>query len=216
MRSLESLALRLTMVETKLATLTGTSANTILPSTAEELDARLSVVEVQVDRLIAEKTEKQIAAIVAAPADHAPLTIASVVALSPSVCDSTASEIVADVVSVQMEASAIENQEVAAVVAAAVEAVVKADPEVVADPEAVKLAITEAVAQMPAPAPEVEAEVAAAVAEVVAAATGKEVTAEVQQQITDAVTATPDPVLDHIDSRLAVVEAKVDNLLGKL
>ena len=213
---LEDLAARLITVEAKLASLTGTAVNTNNATSIEELDARLSVVEVQVDRLITEKTEKHIETIVFAPADKATVSIDEVVALSASAEVPESANIVADVVTVQHEANAIENIEVAEIIAAAVMAVVTADPEVVADPEAITAAITEAVADMPVPAPEVAEEVAAAVAEIIAAATGvAEVTAEVQQQVVEAVATPADPALDAIETRLNVAEAKVDSLLGK-
>ena len=60
---LEDLAARLVSVEAKLATLTGTSVNTHSATSIEELDARLSIVEVQVDQLITVKIQSQIEAI---------------------------------------------------------------------------------------------------------------------------------------------------------
>jgi len=211
---LEDLAARLVAVEAKLATLTGTSVNTDNATSIEELDARLSVVEVQVDQLIVERTEKHIDAIVYSPAEEAPLEVEDVVALSPSADHAEAADIVADVVTAQYEAAAIVNPEVADVVAAAVVAVVTAEPEVVMDPVAITAAIMEAVADMPAPAPEVAEEVKAAIEEIIAAATGEAVTPEVQQQIVEAVATPADPALDAIEARLNVAEAKVDNLLG--
>jgi hypothetical protein len=211
---LEDLAARLVAVEAKLATLTGTAVNTDNATSIEELDARLSVVEVQVDQLIVERTEKHIDAIVYSPAEEAPLEVEDVVALSPSANHAEAADIVADVVTAQYEADAIINPEVADVVAAAVVAVVTAEPEVVVDPVAITAAIMEAVADMPAPAPEVAEEVAAAIEEIIAAATGEAVTLEVQQQIVEAVATPADPALDAIEARLNVAEAKVDSLLG--
>jgi hypothetical protein len=211
---LEDLAARLVAVEAKLATLTGTAVNTDNATSIEELDARLSLVEVQVDQLVFEQTEKHIDAIVYSPADEAPLEVEDVVALSPSADHAEAADIVADVVTAQYEAAAIVNPEVADVVAAAVVAVVTAEPEVVMDPVAITAAIMEAVADMPAPAPEVAEEVKAAIEEIIAAATGEAVTPEVQQQIVEAVATPADPALDAIEARLNVAEAKVDNLLG--
>jgi len=210
---LEDLAVRLLAVEAKLALLTGAEVAAADATSVEELDARLSVVEVTVDQLIAEKTQSHVEAIVAAAADDVTVTVGQVVALSPSADDFVAAEIVADVVTAQVEAAPIDHPEVAGIVAAAVAAVVQADPAVVADPTAITAAITEAVADLPAPAPEVVAEAAVAVAEVVAAATGDEVTAEVHQSIVDAVAY--DPMLDSIEQRLDVVESKIDSLLGK-
>jgi len=214
----EDLAARLFSVEAKLATLTGTSVNTDNAKSIEELDTRLSVVEGQVDRLIAVKTQEHVDAIVAAAAqavENIQAAVAEVVALSPSVDHADAADIVADVVTAQAEAPAVEHSEVAEIVSAAVQAVVAAEPEVVMDPVAITAAIMEAVADMPVPAPEVAAEVAAAVAEVIAAATGEEVAAEVHSDIVDAVATPADPVLDAIEARLNVAEAKVDTLLGK-
>ena len=211
----EDLATRLVAVEAKLATLTGTAVNTDNATSIEELDARLSVVEAQVDHLIAVQTQDHIDAIVSAPASVAPVEVEEVVALSPSADHAEAAEIVADVVSAQYEAEPVEHTEVAEIIAAAVMAVVTAEPEVVTDPVAITEAIVAAVADMPAPAPEVEAEVAAAIAQIIAAATGEEVAPEVQQQVVEAVAAPADPVLDVIEARLNIAEAKVDSLLGK-
>jgi len=211
----EDLAARLVAVEAKLATLTGTSVNTDNAKSIEELDARLSVVEVQVDQLIATKTQEHIEFIVAAPAGDAPVEVEDVVALSPSAYVPAAADIVADVVTAQFEAESVEHTEVADIVTAAVMAVVTAEPEVVTDSVAITAAIMEAVAEMPSPTPEAEAAVAAAVVEIIAAATGEEVAPEVHQQVAEAVAAPADPALDVIEARLNVAEAKVDSLLGK-
>ena len=143
---LHDLAVRLAAVESKLATLTGTVANTDIIDDVAEFDQRLSVVEVQVDQLIALKTQEQVAVLVAAAASAAVVAVEEIVVLSPSVDDAEAVLVVEDVVHAQHEAAAIENPEVAVVVAAAVAAVVAADPEVVKDPEAVTALIKEAVA----------------------------------------------------------------------
>jgi len=211
---LEDLAARLVAVEAKLATLTGTAVNTDNATSIEELDARLSVVEVQVDQLVFEQTEKHIDAIVYSPADEAPLEVEDVVALSPSADHAEAADIVADVVTAQYEAAAIVNPEVADIIAAAVVAVVTAEPEVVVDPVAITAAIMAAVADMPAPAPEAAEEVKAAIAEIIVAATGEAVTPEVEQQIVEAVATPADPALDAIEARLNIAESKVDSLLG--
>jgi hypothetical protein len=213
---LEDLAARLVAVEAKLASLTGTSVNTDNATSIEELDARLSVVEVQVDQLIAEKTEAHIDAIIASVANDAPVDVEEVVALSASADHAEASDIVADVIAAQVEAAPIEHTEVADIVSAAVAAVVTSDPEVVVDPDAITEAIVQAVADMPAPAPEVAQIAADAVAEIIATATGVDrVSVEVQQQVADAIAIPSDPVLDAIEARLNVAEAKVDSLLGK-
>jgi hypothetical protein len=211
----EDLAARLVAVEAKLATLTGTEVNTDNATSIEELDARLSIVEVQVDQLIAVHTQESIDAIVAAPAGDAPVEVEDVVALSPSADHAEAADIVADVLTAQVEAELVEHSEVADIVAAAVMAVVTADPEVVVDTVAITSAIIDAVAEMPAPAPEVAQEVAAAVAEVIATATGEVVAPEVHEDIVAAISAPADPALDAIEQRLNVAEAKVDSLLGK-
>ena len=209
------LAVRLAAVEAKLATLTGTVANTDIIDDVVEFDQRLSVVEVQVDQLITLKTQEQIAAIVAAPADTVAVALEQVVVLSPSANDAEAVIVVEDVIEAQNEAAAIENPEVAAIVAAAVAAVVAADPEVVKDPEAVTALITEAVAEAPVPAAEAVQAAADAVAVIVAAATGEAVAPEVKEELAVAVASPADPVLDSLEGRLAIAEAKVDTLLGK-
>ena len=214
----EDLAARLVVVEAKLASLTGTTVNTDNATSIEEFDARLTVVEVQVDQLIAVKTQEHVDAIIAAVAvavDNIKEAVAEVVALSPSADHEEAADIVADVVTAQVEAEAVENTEIADIVSAAVQAVVAAEPEVVADPVAITAVIIEAVTDMPAPAPEFAQAAAVAVAEVVATATGEEVTPEVQADIVEAVATPADPVLDAFEERLNAAEAKVDSLLGK-
>ena len=212
---LEDLALRLVAVEAKLASLTGIAANSDVPTQLEELDARLTLIEVTVDHLIAEKTQQHIDTIVAAPADTAPVAVEDVVALSPSADHEEAAAIVADVVAEQHEAAAVEHTEIADIVAAAVVAVVAAHPEVVTDPEAITQAIVQAVAEVPAPAAEVQQQAVDAVAEIVATATGVDTVApEVVQQIANAVVTLSDPDLDAVEARLDAVEAKVDSLLG--
>ena len=212
---LEDLAARLVAVEAKLATLTGTEVNIDNATSIEELDARLSIVEVQVDHLIAVQTQEHVEAIVAAPAGDAPVEVEDVVALSPSANHAEAADIVADVVTAQVEAELVEHSEVADIISAAVMAVVTAEPEVVVDAEAITSAIMEAVADMPAPAPDVVAEVAAAIAQVIAAATGEEVAPEVHADIAEAIATPADPALDAIEARLNVAESKVNSLLGK-
>jgi hypothetical protein len=217
---LEDLAARLVSVEAKLATLTGTAVNTNNATSVEELDARLSVVEIQVDQLIAAKTQSHIEEIIAAPAvaaDGTPLVLVEeVVALSPSADVPEAAAIVADVIAEQHAAESIVDAQIADVVAAAVAAVVTADPEIVMDPVALTEAIVQAVADAPAPAPEVVEQIVAAVSDVIATATGVEAVApEVVQQVSEAVATPADPALDNIEARLNVAEAKVDSLLGK-
>ena len=215
---LEDLAARLVAVEAKLANLTGTTVNTDNATSIDELDARLTLVEITVDQLVAVKTQEHVDAIVAAAAqaiENIQAAVAEVVALSPSADHAEAADIVADVVTAQAEADAVDHPEVADIVSAAVQAVVAAEPEVVTDPEAITAAIMEAVADMPVPAPEVAEEVAAAVAEVIAAATGEEVAPEVHAEIVEAIATPSDPALDAIEARLNVAETKVDNLLGK-
>ena len=212
---LEDLAVRLVAVEAKLASLTGTSVDTINATSIEELDARLSVVEVQVDHLIAEKTQEHIENIIFAPADEAPVSVETVLSFSPSVDVPQAAAIVTDVLVAQTESDAVANPEIADIVAAAVMAVVTAEPEVVTDSVAITAAIMEAVAEMPAPEPEVAPIVAAAIADIIAAATGEEVPSSVHEDIAEAIVTPADPALDDIEARLDVAEAKVDSLWGQ-
>jgi len=212
----DDLATRLVAVEAKLATLTGTTVNSDTPATIADLDSRLSVVEVQVDHLIAEKTQEHVDAIVSAPADAAPVTVDQVVALSPSVDVPEAAAIVSNVVAAQQSADAITDDNAAAAVAAAVSAVVTADPAVVTNPEAITIAITSAVAEVPAPAPEVAAATSAMVSDIIAAATGVDkVSTAIQAQVAVAVATPSDADLDALEARLNAVEPKVDSLLGK-
>ena len=216
MSRFDDLAARLVAVEAKLAVLAGYGANSDVPGSLDEIEARLTLVEVTVDHLASTKTQEHIDAIVAAPADAAPVAVEDVVALSPSADVPAAAELVCEVVQAQVEAEPVEHAEVAEVIAAAVQAVIQAEPEVVAEPEAITAAILEAVAELPAPAPEAVEAAVAAVAEVIAIVTGvEEVAPEVTEQISSAVAAESDPVLDAVEGRLDSVEAKVDALLGK-
>jgi hypothetical protein len=212
---LEDLAVRLVAVEAKVASLMGIAANSDVATALEELDARLTLVEITVDHLVAEKTQEHIDAIVAAPADAAPVAVEAVVALSPSADVPEAAAIVADVVTDQHEAEPVTDAQVAAVVAAAVVAVITAEPEVVVDAVAITAEIVQAVADAPAPAAEVAQAVVDAVVEVIATATGvAEVAPEVVQQVMEAVAVPADPALDAVEARLDAAEAKVDSLLG--
>ena len=214
---LEALAARLVAVEVKLATLTGTSVNTDVPTNNAELDARLSVVEAQVNTLVAAKTQEHIDAIVSAPAEFSSAKVEDVVALSPSADTPEAADIVADVVDQQIATQAIDDPEVAAIVAAAVNAVVTADPEIVMDPAAITAAITDAVAETPVPSAEAAEAAAEAVAEIIATATGSiiAVSSEVQEDIARAIASPADPELDVLEVRLETIEQKIDTLLGK-
>jgi hypothetical protein len=212
---LEDLAARLVAVEAKLATLTGTTVDTDNATSIEELDARLSVVEAQVDHLITVQTQEHVDSIVAAPASDAPVQVDDVVALSPSADHAEAADIVADVITAQFEAEPVDHEEVADIISAAVMAVVTAKPETVVDAEAITSVIVAAVADMPAPQAEVAQQAADAVTDIIAAATGDKVAPEVVAQVVAAVATPSDPVLDAIEERLNVVETKIDNLLGK-
>ena len=215
----EDLALRLHALEKKVAMLSGLDASATVdqqpPIFLEKLEARLSTVETLVDHLVAVKTQEHIDAIIAAPADAAPVAVEDVIALSPSADHEEAAAIVADVVTEQHEAEPVEHTEVADIVSAAIVAVVTAEPEVVVDAVAITAAIVDAVADMPAPAPEVTTEAAQAVVDVIATATGvAEVAPEVAQQVIEAITTPADPELDAVEARLDAAEAKVDGLLG--
>lgn len=214
---LNDLAARLVAVEAKLASLTGTTVDGNAPSALDELDARLTIVETTVDHLIAVKTQEHIDAIVSAPADSAPVTVADVVALSPSADVPAAADIVTAVVTDQHSNDAIENPEVAAVVVAAVAAIVQANPEVITEPAAITAAITAAVADAPAPTTsDATAQATAAIADIIATVTTTDTIAPaVQAQIAEAVATPADPVLDAIEVRLNAIEPKVDSLLGK-
>jgi len=150
----EDLAVRLVAVEAKLATLTGTAVNTDSATSIEELDARLTLVEVTLDHLIAVKTQEHVDSIVAAvavPVEHIEEAVAEVVALSPSAEVPAAAEIVAEVVQAQVEADPVAHEAVADIVSAAVQAVVAAEPEVVINTVAITEAIIAAVADAPVP-----------------------------------------------------------------
>ena len=217
---LEDLAVRLVAVEAKVASLAGYGANPDLAKSLEELDARLGLLECTVEILVTAKTQEHIDAIVAAPAattDGTPAVLVdAVVALSASADHAEAADIVADVITAQVEAEPVAHEEVADIVAAAVQAIVTASPEVVVDPIAITAAVVQAVTDAPAPAPEVAQAAADAVVEVIATVTGVDTVApEIVQQVADAVAVPADPALNAIETRLDIAEAKIDSLLGK-
>jgi hypothetical protein len=136
MSRFDDLAARLVAVEAKLAVLAGYGANSDVPGSLDEIEARLTLVEVTVDHLASTKTQEHIDAIVAAPADAAPVAVEEVVALSASADVPEAAAVVEDVVQAQVEAEPVEHAEVAEVIAVAVQTVIHAEPEVVTVPEA--------------------------------------------------------------------------------
>jgi hypothetical protein len=203
------------LVEAKLATLTVVAVNTDTATSIEELDARLSIVEIHIDQLLIEKAQNHIDTIIAAPADQVAVAVETVVALSASADSPEAAAIVEDVVQAQIEASAIDHPEVAEVVAAAISAVITAEPEVVVDSAAITATIIAAVSEAPAPSVEVVDATVDAILNIIVEATGTDITPEAQQQVIQAVSAPSDTALDAIEARLAAAEAKVDSLLGK-
>jgi len=217
---LEDLAVRLVALEAKVSSLTGYGANPDIATSLEELNARLGLLECTVEMLVTNKTQEHIDAIVAASADEASVKIADVIELSPSINMPEAATIVADVVAEQHANDEILDIQIADIVSAAVMAVVTAEPEVVVDPVAITESIISAVTDAPlptsAPAPEVVQQIVDAVVDIIATATGVDTVApEVVQQVVEAVATPADPALDAIESRLNVVESKVDSLLGK-
>jgi len=82
--TIESLAARLTAVETKLTTLAGLQAPGVDAASIQELDTRLTIVEKTVNDLVTKPAADAVAAIVVAPATQAPAPVDAVVALSPS------------------------------------------------------------------------------------------------------------------------------------
>ena len=212
---LDDLAVRLVAVEAKLASLTGIIANGDAPTNYDDLDARLSVVETTVDHLITEKTQEHVETIVSAVAGGAPVSIDQVVALSPSADDLKASTLVSDVLAGQILSDAVENTEVANIVAAAIAAVVSAEPEVVTNPEAITQVIMDAVAEQQAPEFELTKEAVNAIAGIISTVTEEKVSPQVLAGIAEAIAEPVDPKLDGIEDRLNQVEQKVDSLLGK-
>ena len=82
--TIQDLAVRLTAVETKLATLAGLQAPGVDATSVEELNIRLTIVEKTVDELIAKPATEAVAALVAAPAGQPPAPVEEIVALSPA------------------------------------------------------------------------------------------------------------------------------------
>jgi len=190
--TIQSLAERLTAVELKLTTLAGLTAPDVDASSIQELDIRLSIVEKAVDELIAKPAVDAVAALVAAPADQPPASVASIVALSPSATVPEAATIVSEVVSAQAAAEAPEHPEVADVVTTAITAIVTAKAEVVTDPEALTFAITDAIVDLPTiKDPEIAQAAIDAIAAIIETATGSAPDEYMTREISDAVNACP-------------------------
>jgi hypothetical protein len=183
--------------------------------TAMDIDARLTLVETTVDMLVAQKTQEVMTTIATADSsDGTTPNVDAIVALSPSATFPEASDIVSAVVQSQVELPAIESETAAAAVATAVATVVTAQPEVVTDSEKMIETILDALINQPAVPAGTEADQAVdAVSAIIANVTGEDITEEVKAQIIEAITSDSDPVLDAIEARLDVVEAKYNTLV---
>jgi len=217
---LDQLATRVALLESKVNFLiTGEYVAPVSTDnvTTIDIEARLTLVETTVDMLVAQKTQEVMTTIATADsADGTTLNVDAIVALSPSATFPEASDIVSAVVQSQVELPAIESETAAAAVATAITTVVTAQPEVVTDSNMMIETILDALNNQPAVPAGTEADQAVeAVSAIIASVTGEEITEEVKAQIIDAITSDSDPVLDAIEARLNVAEAKVDTLLGK-
>jgi hypothetical protein len=215
---LDQLATRVALLESKVNFLiTGEYVAPVSTDnvTTIDIEARLTLVETTVDMLVAQKTQEVMTTIATADsADGTTLNVDAIVALSPSATFPEASDIVSAVVQSQVELPAIESETAAAAVATAITTVVTAQPEVVTDSNMMIETILDALNNQPAVPAGTEADQAVeAVSAIIASVTGEEITEEVKAQIIDAITSDSDPVLDAIEARLYVVEAKYNTLV---
>jgi uncharacterized small protein (DUF1192 family) len=210
---LEDLVRRLIAVENKLTVLTGELFDSEEILTLDHLDERLSIVELEIDSLVAEKAKSCIDEIVLAPANEVKVTVDQVVALSPSSYIPEAAAIVASVVQDQIESPAV-APEVAEVVSVAISTIVSSSPEVLTDSVAITAAITDAIAQAPVPPSELVDTAAVAVANIISTVTGEEVTLETHTGILEAVVEISSCILEEFEERIAYIEAKIENLFN--
>jgi len=211
---LDELASRLIVLESKVNYLS-TGVYDVLPvaSDINELNARLTMLEATVDMLVAEKTNEVMSTIASTEGTTPDVDV--IVSLSPSATFPEASEIVTAIVQAQVELPAIESEAVSGAVAAAITAVVTAQPEVVTEPSDMVDAILVALNDYQAEFNESEIESAVEMLSTIISNTGTEVTDEIKDQIAVAIGAQPDPMLDAIEDRLNIVEAKYSTLVGK-
>ena len=212
---LEQLATRIALLESKVnflitGELTPVSVDGI---TVETIDARLSLVEITVDMLLVQKTKEVMISVASSEATEAP-SVEAIVALSPSATFPEASEIVAAVIESQIQLPAIESDAVTATVATAITTILTAEAEVVTDSAKMIETILDALTNQPAIADGTDAEQAIeAVSAIIASLTGEEITEEIKAQIVDAIVSDSDPLLDSIEARLDIVEAKYNTLV---
>ena len=212
---LEQLATRIALLESKVnflitGELTPVSVDGI---TVETIDARLSLVEITVDMLLVQKTKEVMISVASSEATEAP-SVEAIVALSPSATFPEASEIVAAVIESQIQLPAIESDAVTATVATAITTILTAEAEVVTDSAKMIETILDALTNQPAIADGTDAEQAIeAVSAIIASLTGEEITEEIKAQIVDAIVSDSDPLLDSIETRLDIVEAKYNTLV---
>jgi len=214
---LEQLATRIALLESKVNFLmtgefTPVSVDGI---NVETIDARLSVVETTVDMLVAQKTKEIMTSIASADASEG-VTIGTeaIVALSPSATFPEASDIVSAVVESQVNLPAIDSEEASALVATAMTTIITAQPEVVINSDLMVNTILDALTNQPSIVEGTDADqVIDAISVIITNITGEEVSEEVKLQIQNAIFSESDPLLDDIEARLDVVEAKYNTLV---
>jgi hypothetical protein len=214
---LEQLATRIALLESKVNFLmtgefTPVSVDGI---NVETIDARLSVVETTVDMLVAQKTKEIMTSIASADASEG-VTIGTeaIVALSPSATFPEASDIVSAVVESQVDLPAIDSEEASALVATAMTTIITAQPEVVTNSDLMVNTILDALTNQPSIVEGTDADQAIdAISVIITNITGEEVSEEVKLQIQNAIFSESDPLLDDIEARLDIVEAKYNTLV---
>jgi hypothetical protein len=215
---LEELAARLTILDAKVNYLT-TGVYNVIPVTngLSELDARLTVLETTVDALVSQKTNEVMTSVaIADSSDNITSNVETIVALSPSATFPDAAEIVTAIVQSQVESPAIESEAVAGAVATAITAIITAQPEVVVEASEITEAIITSLNDYQAVWNESEFDNAVdSIATIINEITGEETTDEIKDQIAVAIGSQPDAILDAIEARLNIVEAKYSTLVSK-
>jgi len=143
--TVESLAVRLTAVETKLNTLSGLQVPGVDASSIQELDLRLCIVESAAKELTEQPAVDAVTELVTAAAYQSTISISDIVALSPSAEVPEAAAIVTAVLNAQAAAPAVTDTQVIDITTAALAALVNAEVDVVTDMEALTDSILSAV-----------------------------------------------------------------------
>ena len=190
--TVESLAVRLAAVETRLNTISGLQVPGVYASSIQELDIRLNIVESAVKELAAKPVVDAVTELVTAAAYQSPIFIGDIIALSPSAEAPEAAAIVTAVLSAQAAAPAVTDTQVIDITTAALAALVNAEVDVVTDMEALTDSILNAVYDVASIDDPASIQTAIdSVVNIIEQASGETPSLDVIRDITNAVTSCP-------------------------